>query len=159
MEDPFDYQILKLTNAFYNDYPSCKFPELLLKNQRAYNCLLIQSHYDYFISIPYRSNISHNNAFLFKGTERSKKYRSGLDYSKIIVITNLDYIDNKTAIIDKDEYIKTIRHLSKIKNDALKYVDEYVDHCNGIHILQSQIFKRKYGLSTLKYFHKELGIQ
>lgn len=47
-----DYQILKLTNDFYNDYPNPPYKEILEKKQRAYNCLLFQSHYDYFICIP-----------------------------------------------------------------------------------------------------------
>ena len=48
-----DYQILKLTNAFYSAYPNPPYTEILKKNQRVYNCLLFQSHYDYFICIPY----------------------------------------------------------------------------------------------------------
>ena len=54
-----DYQILKLTDAFYKAYPNPPYTEILKKNQRAYNCLLFQSHYDYFICIPYRSEITH----------------------------------------------------------------------------------------------------
>ena len=47
-----DYQILKLTDVFYQAYPNPPYKEILKKNQRAYNCLLFQSHYDYFICIP-----------------------------------------------------------------------------------------------------------
>jgi len=61
-----DYQILKLTNAFYSAYPNPPYTEILKKNQRAYNCLLFQSHYDYFICIPYRSEITHKYAFIKK---------------------------------------------------------------------------------------------
>ena len=84
MNSPFDYQILKLTDAFYNTYSKEEYPELLLKSGRSYNCLLIESHYGYFICVPFRTNIRHKNAFLFTNTKRSKKYASGLDYSKII---------------------------------------------------------------------------
>lgn len=52
MEDSFDYQVLNLTQRFYNDYPDPPFTEILRKNSRPYNCLLIQSHYGYFIYIP-----------------------------------------------------------------------------------------------------------
>ena len=55
MKDSFDYQILNLTKDFYLSYPSPPYTELISKEQRPYNCLLIQSHYDYFICIPYRS--------------------------------------------------------------------------------------------------------
>ena len=61
-----DYQILKLTNAFYRAYPNPPYTEILKKDQRAYNCLLFQSHYDYFICIPYRSEITHKYAFIKK---------------------------------------------------------------------------------------------
>ena len=158
MNTPFDYQILKLTDAFYNEYPNDKYPELLLKHGRSYNCLLIESHYGYFICIPYRTNIYHGNAFLFMGTKRSKKYSSGLDYSKIVIVKESKYIENKSSIIDKDEFIKTKKYITTIKNQAIKYVDTYVRHCNGVNILDKEEFQRKYKMSTLPYFHKELGI-
>lgn len=85
-----DYQILRLTDAFYRVYPNPPYREILKKKQRAYNCLLFQSHYDYFICIPYRSEITHKYAYHFSNTTRSKAHRSGLDYSKI-VIRNTEY--------------------------------------------------------------------
>ena len=57
----FDYQILQLTDKFYSQYTYEKYPELLLKDKRSYNCLLIDLHYDYFICVPYRTEIHHNN--------------------------------------------------------------------------------------------------
>lgn len=42
-----DYQILRLTEHFYNAYPDPPYREVLKKNQRAYNCLLFQTHYDF----------------------------------------------------------------------------------------------------------------
>ena len=38
-----DYQILKLTPMFYNDYLNSSHTEILQKNNRAYNCLLFQA--------------------------------------------------------------------------------------------------------------------
>ena len=73
MEDPFDYQVLNLTQQFYNDYPDPPFAEILRKRNRPYNCLLIQSHHGYFICIPYRSNINHKYAFRFKNSIRSQR--------------------------------------------------------------------------------------
>lgn len=158
MDTPFDYQILKLTDKFYKDYPKELYPELLLKPGRSYTCLLIQSHYGYFICIPYRTNIRHKNAFLFKGTKRSRRFSSGLDYSKIVIAKNSDYIDNKSSTVDKDEFLATIKNLEKIKNESLNYVDTYVNHYKGVHILTRKEFSRKYKMSTLQYFHEELGI-
>lgn len=153
-----DCQILRLTDAFYRVYANASHKEILTKKQRAYNCLLFQSHYDYFICIPYRSEISHKYAFHFSNTARSKKHRSGLDYTKIVIIDKMDYIDSKAAIIDKDEFKETMINLERIKTEALEFVEDYVSHIQGTKMLHNREFDRRYGFSTLKYFHKELGI-
>ena len=153
-----DYQILKLTDVFYNAYPNPPFKEILKKKQIAYNCLLFQTHYDYFICIPYRTEISHPYAFHFTTTVRSKAHKSGLDYSKIVIIEKTDYIDFTDAIIDKDEFNETMVNLERIKREALNFVEEYVTHVKGIKELHKREFERRYRFSPLKYFHKELGI-
>lgn len=153
-----DYQILKLTNLFYQKYPNPPFVEIMNKSNRAYSCLLFQSHYDYFICVPYRTEISHKYAFHFKKTKRSRIHKSGLDYTKIIIISNGDFIDDKDALIDKDEYKETVRNIEKIKKDALEYVEEYIEHVKGVKCMHEREFARKYSYSTLKYFHKEMGL-
>ena len=156
--DEFDFQILKLTDAFYTAYPHKQYPEILMKNQRGYNCLLIQSYYGYFICIPFRSNIYHTSSFIFKGTQRSKTHKSGLDYSKTIIVKNPDYITSEEAMIDKDEYMKTYKYIKRIKREILNYVDKYVLHMNKTKLMNPKEFNKKYGMTTLKYFHKELEI-
>ena len=47
VSDPFDYQVLNLSPKFYQDYPETIYIELMRKQDRPYNCLLIQSHYGY----------------------------------------------------------------------------------------------------------------
>lgn len=37
-----------------------------------------------------------------------------LDYTKIVILTNIDYIDNVNAIIDKDEFKQTMIHFSPL---------------------------------------------
>ncbi len=154
-----DYQILKLTDKFYRTYPNPPYKEILKKGHRAYNCLLFQTHYHYFICIPYRTEISHPYAFHFTTTARSKMHKSGLDYSKIVIITETSYIDSEDAIIDKDEFKETMVHLERIKKEALMFVEDYVLHMSGTKILHQREFDRRYSLSPLKYFHKELGIE
>ena len=153
-----DYQILKLTDDFYNAYPNPPYKEILKKKQRAYNCLLFQTHYDYFICIPYRTEISHPYAFHFTTTERSKVHKSGLDYSKIVIIAKTEYIDSTDAIIDKDEFNETMVNLKRIKKEAMDFVEDYVEHIKGTKLLHKREFIRRYGFSPLKYFQKELGI-
>ena len=153
-----DYQILKLTTRFYEEHPDPPYHEILKKNQRAYNCLLFQSHYDYYICVPYRSEISHPYSFKFKKTQRSKSHRSCLDYTKIVIITKSEYIDTKDALIDKDEFKETIKYLDRIKEEAMTFVEEYVQHVSGSRKMGPREFKRRYTYSPLIYFHQELGI-
>ena len=40
-----DFQILRLTEEFYEKYHENSFPEILKKRKRAYSCLLFQTHY------------------------------------------------------------------------------------------------------------------
>lgn len=153
-----DYQILKLTDDFYNIYHNTQYIEILKKRERAYNCILFQSHYGYFICIPYRTEISHKYAYHFKYSLRSKMHKSGLDYTKIVIITDIRFIDTQDALIDKDEYNETMINLGKIKTEALAFVEEYVLHIKGEQLLHPKEFKRRYSFSSLKYFHEEMGI-
>lgn len=153
-----DFQILKLTDEFYNAYPNPPYTEILKKRQRAYNCILFQTHYEYYICVPYRTEISHGYAFHFRNSLRSRVHKSGLDYTKILIINKNEYIDNKDAIVDQDEYNETMLNLRRIKREALEFVEDYVAHVKGINILHPQEFRRRYLYSPLKYFHNELGI-
>ena len=153
-----DYQILKLTDEFYQKYPNPPFTEILKKNKRAYTCILFQTHYDFYICVPFRSEITHKYAFHFKNSSRSKVHKSGLDYTKIIIIADSIYIDTKDATIDQDEYNETIKNLKQIKQEALRFVEEYITHINGSKRLHIKEFVRRYEFSSLKYFHKEMFI-
>ena len=102
----FDYQILRLTKDFYSAYADHNiYGELMLKENRAYNCLLIDLYYDYFLCIPYRTDIRHKNAFKFRKSSRSRTHQSGLDYSKMVIVKNSEYLEAKDAIIDHDVQI------------------------------------------------------
>ncbi len=101
----YDSKLSLLSSKFTQDYPPTTYPELMHKHGRPYTCLLVEAHDDYFICVPFRSSIGHKNAFLFTGTARSKKSKSGLDYTKIAIIKDNDYFDSATAaIVDQDEY-------------------------------------------------------
>lgn len=151
--------MLSLTQQFYADYPDPPYKEIVRKSNRPYNCLLLQSHYGYFMCIPYRSHINHKYSFKFKNSVRSRRASSGLDNSKIIIVTNSAYIGETDAIIDKDEFNETRDNIEYIKNDAQKYIDNYVNHLSGkIKKYDKREFERIYRYSTLQYFHNELGI-
>lgn len=154
----FDIQIHKLSDKFMQDHPSAEYPEITTKANRPHCCLLIDTHRDYFICIPYRSHIHHKNAYLFSDSERSRRDHSGLDYTKIAIIKDTDYFSTKPARVDDDEYRETINNSRHIVSNAVKYVDTYVNHENGSAPLSPEKFKRAYKYTTLKYYHAELGI-
>lgn len=132
----------------------------MLKDKRPYGCLLIKTHNDYYICVPFRSHIHHKNAFLFKNTERSKTDSSGLDYSKTVLIRPEDYdkylIEN--AVVDTDEYKAVRINIYKIEKQISKYIEGYVKSVSDFENADKKSFERKYKYSTLKYFHDILGI-
>lgn len=152
-EDAFDYQILKLTDEFYQAYPDPPYREILHKPTRAYACLLIQSKYGYFIAIPYRSEISHKYAFKFRKSNRSKKHKSGLDYTKAVVISNREFISSFSALVDKDEYMETRDNIETIKNEINEFIDDYINYQCERSSLSKNEFDRRYRFSPLQYFH------
>ena len=153
----YTVEVSRLSKNFYQKYPKTQYPEILEKESRAYACLLIEFR-EYFICIPYRTNVLHANAYHFKTSKRSLSHKSGLDYSKIAIINNKDYIENQPVTIDKDEYNETMINIDKIVTGAILYVESYIDHINKTKILHQREFTRKYGFSTLRYFHDILGL-
>jgi protein AbiQ len=151
--------IYQLTQAFMDAYPESDYPELLHKQGRPYSCLLIDTHSDYFICVPFRSHINHKNAFMFHGTQRSIQSKSGLDYTKIILIKQNNYIDGKNAIVDQDEYREVQKNLAQIVASVVDYIDGYIKHVTRTELMHPRQFERRYQYSTLPYFHDIMNIQ
>lgn len=154
----YDYQVLRLTEKFFENYPLVKYPEMMGKKKRGYSCLLIETYYEFFICIPYRTEIRHKYAYHFKKSKRSKEHRSGLDFTKMIIIKKDEYIDSKEAEIDADEYAETRKNIYMIVKGALAFLEDYISHCSGEKLLNQREYDRRYKFSSLKYFHEELGI-
>lgn len=51
----------------------------------------------------------------FKNSIRSRKSKSGLDYSKMVIIENSDYLSTQNAVIDTDEYKETRQNIEYTK--------------------------------------------
>lgn len=155
----YDLQVLKLTPQFYLDYPNPPYAEIEKKESRRYNCLLIQTHYDYFICVPFRSRVKHKYCYHFTSSKRSKIGQSALDYSKIIIVKDTRYIDNVQGIIDSDEYTEMMQHIDRIVKDAVTYVEDYVAYKKRAdRVIAKEEFQRRYKYSTLPYFDELLGI-
>ena len=154
----FVADVYQLTQDFMNDYPEASYPELMHKLGRPYSCLLVDTHYDYYICVPFRSHINHKNSFMFHGTQRSMRSKSGLDYTKIILINKDNYIDNKKVVVDQDEYNEVQKNLVRIVTEAVTYVEDYIGHVTGTAPMHPRQFARKYQYSTLPYFHDIMNI-
>lgn len=155
------FSVIYLSKQFIADYPQSHYRKLMLKDKRPYGCLLIKTHNDYYICVPFRSHIHHKNAFLFKNTERSKADSSGLDYSKTVLIRpeNYDKYLIENAVVDTDEYKAVRINIYKIEKQISKYIEGYVKSVSDFENADKKSFERKYKYSTLKYFHDILGIE
>ena len=154
----FSFEIRKLSSHFYSDYSRDSYPEILEKELRPYTCLLIETNYGYYICIPFRTDISHKYSYHFKSTSRSVHHRSGLDYSKMVLVSDTDYFSKESTLIDRDEYVETQKNIQKIYTHAVAYLNEYVKFVNGNSSLSPEELRRRYQFSTLKYFHDILHL-
>ena len=86
-----------LTAQFYKDYANC--PEIEQKPLRPYIMLLLKID-NLTFALPMRSHIKHKYAYF-----TDKANGCGIDYSKAVVITNINlYVDSKQPYIRPNEY-------------------------------------------------------
>lgn len=153
----YDFQVLRLSDAFFDAYPKEVYPEILEKRDRPYNCIIFEAGNDCNICIPYRTEIKHPYAFHFKNSSRSIIHKSGLDYTKIVIVKKKSYLNAEHTIVDHDEYIETVQNIHTIKKEAFDFVRAFVKHTAGEDVLHPSEYKRRYQYSPLKYFLQELS--
>lgn len=146
-------EIYKLSTKFYTEYKTCK--EILTNEKRSYNCLVLEKKDEYLICIPFRSEINHKYAYLFKTTNRSQTHKSGLDYTKIVLIKETEYIGTN-GLVDNDEYVEMMRNIQQINREVNDYIDGYIQYIKNKETENKKLKKYKY--TTLKYFHDILKI-
>lgn len=122
---------------------------------RGYGIILISINSLTF-GIPLRSNIKHKQAFFTTPKTDNDQYgRKGLDYSKAVLITDNNYIDNSSFRIHVTEFDRIQDNHAHIKAQFEKYIERYIDT-----VTKKDIHKmRLYSYSTLKNYHQELGIK
>ena len=125
------------------------------KRKRSYNCLVLEKKDEYLICIPFRSEINHKHAFLFKNTNRSKTHKSGLDYTKIVLIKETEYIGSN-GLVDNDEYVEMMRNIKQISKEVNNYIDGYIKYVKENQHENRKMKRDKY--TTLKYFNDILNI-
>lgn len=150
-------EIYNLSTKFYEDYPHDKYPEIVTKQGRPYSCLLLEYMEHLYICIPFRSHVNHKYAYHFKHSARARQSRSGLDYTKLALISDSEYLDSThAAIVDQDEYKEAMQNLPKITKEVYEYIAAYRDDLNGIKKLHPREWERRYKMSTLPYFEEFL---
>ena len=81
---------------------------------------------------------------------REKEQRSRSDYTKILMVQDMLYLDSSSAVIDQDKFRETMMRLDKIKADAFRFVEDYKAHIRGTQLLHPE-FATKKGRETLDF--------
>ena len=149
-----EYQLNYLSPRFYEVYNSTEYPEIEHKETRPYMVLLVRLE-DNTFAIPFRTNISHSNCYKFKQSTRPTGSVTGLDYTKAVIVNDERYIGVPARINDK-EYIELNDNYKFIVKQFSKFVADYITFANG---KINYYNMKKYRFTTLKYFHRELGIE
>ena len=143
----------RLSAAFYTQFGHKT--EILTKADRPYYVLLLELD-GLTYAIPLRSHITHPYCFV---ADNSTMQQSGLDYSKAVVITDMiKYIDPAPVTIRQNEYniIKQREYL--IRRQFSSYVALYKKEIRRRLKNPSLPVCSFCRYSSLKYFHKELGL-
>lgn len=138
-----------LTELFYETYQGCM--EILLKEKRQY-CIAVFIVNGIKFAIPFRTHINHKYCYIFKNSPRSDK--SGLDFTKAVVITDDNFI-GEDAIIDSKEYSEFINKQAIIANRFEKFIRNYIKWTSNPSYYRAE---KIIAFSALQYFHKELGL-
>lgn len=145
-------QLRSLTDQFYNDNQGLE--EALDGSNRGkvrgYGIVVIDIKGLTF-GIPLRSHLNHKFGFV---SERSDEGNKGLDYTKALLIQKDEYIA-RAYKIPTLEFTHLNDNKEKIQNDFIKFVERYVEAIKK----GDQNVLRNYRYSTLKNYHKELGIE
>lgn len=137
-----------LTEEFYKDYANC--PEIEQKRLRPYVMLIVQID-NLTFALPLRSHIKHSYAFI---TDEINS--CGVDYSKAVVISKSEYIDNKRQPrIRSNEYKVLVSKERTVTQEFINYLADYKKAVKERANRTSYTYK----YCTLQYFHKELGLE
>lgn len=148
------FRLHYLSKKFYDKYNITVYPEIEHKALRPYIVLLIEID-DNTFALPLRTNIKHGNCYKFQYSSRPTESVTGIDFSKAVIINDNSYIGD-IAEMDNKEYVELNNRIAFIISKFRTYVKGYYTFASGkAHEKQA----KKYKYTTLKYFHKELGIE
>lgn len=139
-----------LTKEFLDKYSNIENTQIEIKEYRPH--MLIKetiNNQNLTFAVPLRSNITHTNAFMLYG-------KSGVDYSKAVVVDPNKDLKNDYPIIRDKEYKKIEKNFYKILGGFRKFIHHYNDEV-VVHPNKAEN-KTTAKFSALQYFHDELGI-
>lgn len=142
---------------FFNE--NSDFVEMLdpfdLSKQTARQYLYINVKYKgNNVLVPLRRNVG-NNRKLYYPVPSETRPNAGLDYRKILIVNNEDYIETPSSQRLADSQTKIINdNYSTIEKAVFKYIDGYIKSANK----NREHRDYEYSFSTLHNFHEELGI-
>lgn len=135
-----------LSEKFYNDYPSEKYPEMMLKENRPYTQVITDVNGLKF-AIPLRSDISHKTDVLW--TDKSACH--GLDFTKAVVILDDDYISENRVYIREKEHKHLLGKERRVKEKMEKCILNYKKAKENI---EEEHNAEYCSYSTLQYFEE-----
>ncbi|MCL2801683.1 MAG: hypothetical protein FWD28_08005 [Treponema sp.] len=143
----------RLSAAFYAQFINCE--EILTKEERPYYVLVLELD-GLMYAIPLRSHITHPYCYISNSINEQK---SGLDYSKAVIISDLaKHTDPAPVTIRQNEYNVLKQQEFLIKKKFSSYVKSYKKEIRRRQKVQTLPVSSLCRYSTLKYFHKELGL-
>jgi len=148
------YELHYLSSKFYEIYNSSQFPEIEHKATRPYIVLLVKID-DNTFGLPLRTNIRHSNCYKFQHSSRETDSVTGIDFTKAVVVNDAEFIGDR-AEMDNKEYVELNDRIAFIINKFRTYIKGYHTYASGN---GNEYLAGRYRYTTLKYFHKELGIE
>ena len=109
-----------LSEKFYNDYPSNKYPEMMLKENRPYTQVITEVNGLKF-AVPLRSDVTHKTDVLW--TDKQAKH--GLDFTKAVLILDDEYISGKRAYVRDREHQHLLGKERRVKEKMEKCISNY----------------------------------
>lgn len=142
------------------------YPEIESKKSSPYFVMLFTIKDNRF-ALPFRTNIRHDYCFRFHTSSRPTESITGIDFTKAVIVNNDEYIGDAARIDDK-EYNELYYNHQTVIREFKAYLDGYIRYAlktfASEHKPKSPKALKyrgasKYLYTSLKYFHRELGIE
>ena len=151
----FTYQICCLTDDFYRFVSAQKYSEIMADKKRPYFIMINENYPDVYICSPFRTNVHHKECYRLPVVIPNTA--PAIDYSKTLLLQADDYIGNE-MMIDKTQYKKLKSRIATIANEIIEYIDLYQKLVNNPESCKTQLYRKKFRYTTLKYFTHHLSL-